>query len=213
MSPELFHYIEDKNPEIHPALQALRERTSKMPYSQMQISHEQGAFMRFMAGAIGARHVLEIGCFTGYSAICVASALPAEGKLITLDIDPENTKVAREFFTKTGLDDRIELKIGDAHKTLDDLLENEGASYFDMAFIDADKTGMPSYLEKCLDLVRVGGIIVCDNVIWSGTVVDPHDQSKDTVAIRRFNELVERDHRFERCFVNIADGLSLLRRL
>ena len=213
MSPELFQYVQDKNPTIHPELKNLRTTTASMPMAQMQISHEQGAFLRFLAGTIGARHILEFGCFTGYSAICMASALPHNGKLVTLDIDPENTKIAQEYFKKTGLDDRIDLRIGDARKSIHNLLQNEGPAYFDMAFIDADKTGMPYYYEKCLDLVRVGGLIVCDNVIWSGAVVKPENQSSDTLAIRRFNEMVAADARVESCFVNIADGLFILRRL
>ena len=111
------------------------------------------------------------------------------------------------------MSDRIELRIGKASDTLSKMLSNEGAAYFDMAFIDADKPGMPEYLEHCLNLVRVGGLIVCDNVLWSGSVVDPSNQKTDTVAIRKFNQMVREDARVEKCFVNIADGLFILRRL
>ena len=213
LTQEIFDYCQNQNPVIHNELAELRSVTARHPYSQMQISHEQGAFLRFLAGAIQAKHILEIGCFTGYSAICMASALPAKGKLITLDVDPEATSIAKEYFQKTGMASRIELRIGKATDSLKKMLNCEGAAFFDMAFIDADKSGMPEYLEHCLNLVRVGGLIICDNVLWSGSVTDPGNQKKDTVAIRQFNEMVKNDARVEKCFVNIADGLYILRRL
>lgn len=213
LSEKIFGYITQQNPAIHPALEDLRAKTARLAESQMQISHDQGALLRFLAGVINARRILEVGCFTGYSAICLASALPEDGKLITLDIDPVNTGLAEEYFQKTGLADKIELRLGDAGASLKKLLASEGASYFDLAFLDADKVGMYDYYETCLNLVRRGGLIICDNVLWSGRVASDVDLSSDTVALREFNRKIKNDARVDKTFINVADGLYLLRKL
>lgn len=211
MTSALYNYVIDHTDLPHPILEDLEIETARHPMARMQISRDQGMFMHLLVKMLGAKKCLEIGCFTGYSAICMASALPADGRLITLDIDVNATAIAARYFKHAGLDDRIELILGNAKTTLQTFAKTN-AGQFDLVFIDADKEAMPIYFERALEILRPGGIVLADNVMWSGRVVDHNDQSDHTIAIRKFNDLVMNDTRVERVFLHISDGLFLLRK-
>ena len=212
LNPELYNYILSHAPAISPVLDALKEETASLPASAMQISPDQGAFLNFLAKMITARRILEIGCFTGYSAICMAAALPSDGRLISLDLDKDTGAIARRYFRAAELDDKIELRLGPASESLVKLNQEFGEGSFDLTFIDADKENMTHYYEQALEMTRPGGIIVADNVLWSGSVVDISDQSTSTVAIRKFNEHIKGDSRVDRIMLHVADGLYLIRK-
>jgi caffeoyl-CoA O-methyltransferase len=178
----------------------------------MQISPEQGQFMALLAELIGARRAIEVGTFTGYSALCVAQALPADGKLIACDISEEFTSVARRYWAKSGIADRIELRLAPALDTLKSLLAGGGAGSFDFAFIDADKTQYDAYYEAILKLLRPGGLATIDNVLWSGAVADGRKRDADTVALRALNEKLKTDKRITLSMLPIGDGLTLARK-
>lgn len=212
LTPELYTYLLEVSLRESDLLQELRERTRRMPEARMQIAPEQGQFMTLLARLLGARQALEIGVFTGYSALCVASALPADGRLIACDISAEYTRIAREFWARAGVADRIDLRLAPASETLATLLAEGAAGSFDLAFIDADKTGYADYYEQCLALLRPGGLIVVDNVLWNGRVLDTATADADTRAIRAFNRRIHKDARVDLSLVPIGDGLSLLRK-
>ena len=212
LTPELYTYLLDVSLRESDLLQELRERTRRMPEASMQIAPEQGQFMTLLARLLGARQALEIGVFTGYSALCVASALPADGRLIACDISPEYTRIAREYWARAGVADRIDLRLAPASETLATLLAEGAAGSFDLAFIDADKTGYAGYYEQCLALLRPGGLIVVDNVLWNGRVLDAATADEDTRAIRAFNRRIHKDVRVDLSLVPIGDGLTLLRK-
>ncbi|UCC57059.1 MAG: class I SAM-dependent methyltransferase [Gammaproteobacteria bacterium] len=191
-------------------LERLREETARDPMSRMQSAPEQGQFMALLVRLIGARKCLEIGVFTGYSAIWVAQALPADGRLIACDTSEKWTAIARRYWEEAGIADRIRLHLGPAMETLDDLLDTGEAGRFDFAFIDADKGNYLNYYERTLQLLRPGGLIVIDNTLWSGDVADPEKQDDDTVAIRILNEFIHRDDRVEMSLLPVADGLTLV---
>jgi O-methyltransferase len=193
-----------------PVLARLRAVTATMPHANMQISPEQGQFMQLLARLTGARRCIEIGTFTGYSSLAVALVLPPDGRLVACDVSAEWTAVARQFWREAGVADRIDLRLQPALDTLDDLLRSR-AEPFDLAFIDADKTGYRAYYERLLGLMRPGGLIAVDNTLWNGRVADAADTSADTVALRAFNEHVHRDERVDLSLVPIGDGLTLLR--
>jgi predicted O-methyltransferase YrrM len=193
--------------------QRLRAETSVLPKAGMQIGADQGAFMALLVRLIGARRALEIGTFTGYSAMAVAAALPPGGRLITCDVSEEWTAIARRYWREAGLSDTIELRLGDARGTLAALRIEAGDSSFDFAFIDADKPGYDGYYEACLHLVRPGGLILIDNVLWSGKVADPEILDPDTVALRALNAKIREDSRVEACLVAIGDGVMVARKL
>ena len=178
----------------------------------MQIAPEQGQFMALLIELIGARKTLELGTFTGYSAAAVALALPNDGKVITCDIDETTAKVAQQFWEQAGVAHKIDLRLGPAVQTLDELLTQRQADTFDFAFIDADKENYAVYYEKCLQLVRKGGLIAIDNTLWSGAVADNQNQEKTTLAIRALNEMIYHDQRVSLSLVPIADGLTLARK-
>jgi predicted O-methyltransferase YrrM len=190
----------------------LREETAKLPLGMMQIGPDQGQFMGLLVELIGARRVLEIGTFTGYSALCVAEAMGPQGRMICCDISEEFTAIARRYWREAGIADRIDLRLGPATETLDKLLATGEAGKFDFAFIDADKTSYDAYYERSLKLVRAGGLIAIDNVLWGGEVANPADQSEDTVAIRRLNDKLAKDDRITLAMVSIGDGLTLARK-
>ena len=194
-----------------PVLQRLRTATAAMPNSIMQISPEQGQFMQLLVRLIGARRCIEIGTFTGYSALAVALALPADGRIVACDVSEEWTSVARRFWRDAGVDSKIELRLQPALLTLEEL-ERTSAGPFDFAFIDADKSSYLAYYEKVLGLLRPGGLIAVDNTLWSGRVADSQDQSADTSALRTFNERVHRDERVDISLLPLGDGLTLLRK-
>ena len=182
----------------------LREATRKIPFGTMQIGPDQAAMMQVLVRAIGAKRCLEIGTFTGYSALAVALALPPGGKIVCCDVSEEWTSIARKYWKAAGVERKIDLRLAPA---LDTLKKLKGT--FDFAFIDADKANYQAYFERCLKLVRRGGLIAIDNTLWHGSVVDPRDRSVDTRAIRAFNRRLKRDRRVEIALVPIGDGLTL----
>ena len=191
-------------------LQELIEETRKLgPISMMQIAPEQGAFMTLLARAIGARRAIEVGTFTGYSAISIARGLPDDGRLLCCDVSGEWSAVARRFFEKAGLAHKIELRLAPGIETLRALPATQDV---DLAFIDADKPSYPLYYEEILKRLRPGGLLLADNVLWLGRVVDPSADDEQTQAIRRFNDLVARDERVDRVMLPIADGLTIARK-
>ncbi len=212
MTPALYEYVLANCPLPHPILSKVEAETRHHPYARMQISRDQGAFMHFLAKTMNAQRIIEIGCFTGYSAICMASALSTDGKLYTLDLSQEHLAQAGSYFTEAGLRDRIVSMHGPALQSLETLNTQFGAGTFDMAFIDADKTNMPNYFEKCLQLLRPGGVIVADNVLWSGRVLGSAEDDADTQAIQTFNLKVANDERVDRVLLHISDGLYLARK-
>lgn len=194
-----------------PVLERLRAATAALPNSVMQISPEQGQFMQLLVRLIGARRCIEIGTYTGYSALAVALALPADGQLVACDVSEEWTSVARRFWREAGVDSKIELRLQPALSTLEEL-ERKSAGPFDFAFIDADKTSYYAYYEKVLGLLRPGGLIAVDNTLWSGRVANPEDEDADTKALRAFNERVHRDERVDLSLLPLGDGLTLIRK-
>ncbi|MFE6691539.1 O-methyltransferase [Streptomyces sp. NPDC057743] len=190
-------------------LRDLRKKTSELPLALMQISPEQGQFLALLVKAIGARRALEIGVFTGYSLLSTAMALPAGGRVVGLDISEEWTSIAREFAGRAGVAEKIELRVGDARQSLAALMrENGSAGSFDFVFIDADKENYAAYYEAALELLRPGGLIVVDNVLWHGAVLDEAQQDSETTALRAFNAKVRDDKRVVLSVVPFADGLT-----
>lgn len=212
MTDAIYDYVLKHAPMAHPILSEVVAETATRTDRNMQIAQDQGALLKLLCQLIHARTVVEIGCFTGYSAICLASGMPDFGKLYTLDINPDTAAIAQKYFQKAGFGKNIELRLGNASEQLDRLLSEIGPASVDLAFIDADKVGMPIYFEKCLNLVRTNGLILVDNTIWSGKVVDITDQTADTVAIRKFCDAVCGDKRVDRLMLHISDGIYLLRK-
>jgi len=190
-------------------LTQLRQETAQMPRSIMQISPEQGQFMALLIKLIGAKKTLEVGVFTGYSSLVVALALPTDGKIVACDVSEEYTSVARRYWQQAGVADKIDLHIAPALETLDNLLTAGEAETFDFAFIDADKSNYDNYYEQCLELIRPGGLIAIDNVLWSGKVADTEIQDNQTNKIRALNRKLHQDSRITLSLVPIADGLTL----
>ena len=191
-------------------LKQLRAETAAIEFSEMQIAPEQGQFMALLVKLIAARRALEIGTFTGYSSISIASALPQGGELVCCDDSDEWTLVAKKYWQQAGLEDRIDFRLGDAGKTLQALVDEGQAGTFDFIFIDADKQNYPLYYELSLNLLRAGGLMAVDNTLWSGDVADPENMEPGTRAIRRFNEILKQDERVEISLVPIGDGLTLV---
>lgn len=187
----------------------LRQETASHPRSTMQISPEQGQFMRLLVQLIGAKKTLEVGVFTGYSSLSVALALPDDGKIIAADVSEEFTAIARRYWQEAGVADKIDLRLAPGLETLDRLLATGQAETFDFAFIDADKENYDGYYERSLQLLRPGGLIAIDNVLWSGQVADPENQDESTQSIRALNEKLHHDERVTLSLVPIADGLTL----
>jgi predicted O-methyltransferase YrrM len=211
LDDSLYAYLLANSLREPPVLERLRTATAALPNSIMQISPEQGQFMQLLVRLIGARRCIEIGTFTGYSALAVALALPADGRIVACDVSAEWTDMARRFWREAGVDSKIELRLQPALLTLEELA-HESAEPFDFAFIDADKTSYLAYYETLLGLLRPGGLIAVDNTLWSGHVADPNDQSADTSALRAFNERVHRDERVDLSLLPLSDGLTLLRK-
>lgn len=212
MTDALYNYLLQVSLREPPVLRRLREFTSSRPHSGMQISPEQGQFMALLVELIGAKRCIEVGTFTGYSATAVALALPPRGKLICCDVSEEYTNVARKFWRQAGVENKIQLRLAPAKQTLDDLLRKGQAGKFDFAFIDADKENYGAYYERALKLLRRGGLVAIDNVLWGGSVLDATDQSIDTKAIRAFNKKLKGDKRVSLSLVPIGDGLTLARK-
>jgi predicted O-methyltransferase YrrM len=195
-----------------PILAKLREETAAHPRSMMQIAPEQGAFIGLVAEMLGARRCLEIGTFTGYSSVALALTLPDDGKLICCDVSDEYTAVARRYWEEAGVADHVELRLGPAVETLDAMLEAGEAGTFDLAFIDADKPGYVDYYERCIELLRHGGVVLLDNVLRSGAVARPEVDDEDVRGIRAVNERIAGDHRVTHVLLAIADGMTLARK-
>ena len=205
-------YLESDIARETPVQARLREETSRLPMAGMQIGADQGAFLAMLVRLLGAKRAIEIGTFTGYSALAVASALPTHGKLICCDVSDEWTRIGRQYWQEAGVADRIELKLAPATQTLAALIRDGGAGTFDFAFIDADKPNYDTYYESCLVLVRAGGLIAIDNVLWSGKVADPDAHDESTDALRALNAKIRDDVRVDACLLTVGDGIMLARK-
>lgn len=210
LTPQIQSYVVDHSTPIDDVQRALIAETEALGFvSIMQISPEQGVFLEQLARALGARRILEVGTFTGYSALCFARALPADGRLLCCDVSEEWTSIGRRHWEKAGLADRIELRLAPAAETLAALPADP---VWDLAFIDADKGGYRTYYEEILKRLRPNGVILVDNVLWMGTVADPSMDGDDVAAIREFNDFVASDPRVEVAMLTIGDGLSMIRK-
>jgi len=207
----LADYLDNINRAETPAQLKLRDDTGRMSNAGMQIGANQGSFMAFLVGLIGARNCLEIGTFTGYSALAVAQALPEGGRLICCDVSKDYTDIARKAWVEAGVADRIDLRLGPAADTLDRMIADGEAGRFDFAFIDADKENYDRYYEQCLILLRKGGLIAVDNMLWDGAVADPADKKETTVAIRALNTKLRDDPRVDFCLIPVGDGIAMAR--
>lgn len=208
----LYEYLLSVSLREPDVLCRLREETAKMPQHNMQISPEQGQFMALLVELTGARKCLEVGTFTGYSTLSLALALPEDGQIVACDISEEFTSRAKPYWQKAGVAGKIDLRLGPALETLDALIADGESGAFDFAFIDADKVNYQGYFQRALDLIRRGGLILVDNVLWSGAVVDPARDDEDTEAIRAFNQACAGDPRISLSLVPIGDGLTLARK-
>ncbi len=206
---QLYTYLLNHTVQESDILKQLRQETAQHPQARMQISPEQGQFMALLVRLMGAQKTLEIGVFTGYSSLCVALALPISGQVIACDISDDFTQVARRYWKAAKVDPKIQLRLGPALKTLEQLLSEGQAETFDFAFIDADKANYMEYYEQSLKLLRPGGLIAIDNVLWSGRVADPEVTDHRTTAIRQLNDHVHQDLRVTSSLVPIGDGLLL----
>jgi caffeoyl-CoA O-methyltransferase len=211
LDDRLYDYLVQFGTRESELLKDLRNETAKLPAAGMQIGPEQGAFMGLLVELIGAKRALEVGTFTGYSSLCIAGAMPADGKLICCDVSEEYTKVARDYWRRAGLESKIELRLGPAVATLDALIA-ANVEPFDFVFIDADKTNYSNYYDRAIQLVRPGGLIAIDNVLWGGDVADPKENDEDTQAIRAVNQMVRNDDRVTLALAPIGDGLTLARK-
>ena len=207
----VYDYLLNHSLREHPAQVALREATRNHPHATMQISPEQGQFMALLIRLIGARRAIEVGVFTGYSALSVALALPDDGKLLACDISDEYARVGVPHWKAAGVAHKIDLQLAPALTTLDARIRGGEQALYDFAFIDADKTSYDSYYERCLTLLRVGGLIAIDNTLWSGKVALPVDDA-DTKALQALNDKLHRDERVDISMLPIGDGLTLVRK-
>ena len=212
MTDDLYGYLLETSLRETPLQQRLRDETARHPRGTMQISPEQGQFMQLLVKLMGARRCLEVGVFTGYSSLAVALGLPADGHILACDVSEEFTSVARRYWQEAGVAGKIELKLAPATETLDARLKAGEAGSYDLAFIDADKVNYANYYERILKLLRPGGLVLVDNVLWSGAVIDPDDQDEDTVAIREFNKSLHQDQRVDVSMLPVGDGLTLARK-
>jgi caffeoyl-CoA O-methyltransferase len=212
MTDALYAYLLQATLRETEILAKLRAETAELPNSGMQISPEQGQFMALLIELIGARRTLEIGTFTGYSALVVALALPNDGLVVACDVSEEYTSVARRYWDAAGVAHKIDLRLAPGLVSLDALIADGQAGTFDFAFIDADKSNYIQYYERCLTLLRPGGLIAVDNVLWHGSVADSSDERPDTLAIRALNGHVRADARVTTSLVPIGDGLLLARK-
>jgi caffeoyl-CoA O-methyltransferase len=206
----LYEYLLAHSLREHPAQVALREATKPLPHGGMQIGPEQGQFMAMLVRLIGARRAIEIGVFTGYSALTVALALPEDGRLLACDVSDEYTRIGRPYWQAAGVMHKIDLQLAPARQTLDAKLAAGEAGQYDFAFIDADKTAYDDYYERCLELIRPGGLIAIDNVLWSGSVARPA-KTADTAALQALNDKLHYDERIDLSLLPIGDGLTLAR--
>jgi caffeoyl-CoA O-methyltransferase len=212
LTDSLYEYLLSVSLREPDLLRRLREETAALPNARMQIAPEQGQFMALMVQLTGARHCLEVGVFTGYSSLAVALALPDGGRIVACDVSEEWTTVARRYWSAAGVAHKIDLRLAPALETLEGLLAAGEAGSYDFAFLDADKENYLRYYELALELVRPGGLIVADNTLWSGRVIDLSNDEAATVALRRFNETLHTDDRIDLSLVPVGDGLTLARK-
>lgn len=213
LSDEMREYMLNMSVRESDILRELREETAPLALAVMQVSPEQGQFMQMLIKLTGARRCIEIGVFTGYSSTCIALALPQDGELIACDTSEEWTAMARHYWQRAGVAEKIQLRLAPARDTLDALLEDKQRNSFDFVFIDADKVSYIDYYERCLSLLKPGGLMAIDNVFWDGAVIDKQIQDADTQAIRQFNQHVCADTRVEISMLPIGDGLTLARKI
>jgi predicted O-methyltransferase YrrM len=206
---QIYDYLTAVSVREPPILRRLRDETAPLPRASMQITADQGQFMALIVRLMGARRTLEVGVFTGYSSLAVALALPAGSQIVACDISEEFTSIARRYWKEAGVDSMIDLRLAPAIDTLNQLLAEGQAGTFDFAFIDADKSGYDSYYERALELLRPGGLIMIDNVLWSGRVADPADNDADTVALRALNQKLHTDSRIALSLLPLGDGVTL----
>lgn len=206
---EISDYLLSVSLREPPILRRLREETARHPQQRFQVAPEQGQFMAMLIQMLGARRCIEVGVFTGYSSLAVALALPPDGQIIACDINEEFTLVARRYWKEAGVDHMIDLRIRPAMETLTELLSQGQRGRFDFAFIDADKTSYEGYYECALELLRPGGLILVDNVLWSGRVLDLSDQTPDTQAVRAFNKKLLTDSRVSLSMIPLGDGITM----
>ena len=209
MSDTLNAYMQSISLREPDVLTRLRTETSGLSMSMMQIAPEQGQFMQLLVKALGIRRAIEVGVFTGYSSLCVALAMPDDGRIVACDVNKKWTDIARRYWKEAGVDNKIELRLAPALETLDNLIGEQLQNKFDFAFIDADKAGYKDYYERILVLIRPGGLIAIDNTLWSGSVADESNQTEDTRAIRDLNRHLHADERVDISLLPIGDGLTL----
>jgi predicted O-methyltransferase YrrM len=212
LDDSLYHYLLDVSLRETPLLKRLRDETQALPMARWQVAPEQGQFLALLVKLTGARRLLEIGTFTGYSALCMAAALPDDGSLICCDMPGDYNATARRYWQEAGLAGRIDLRLAPALQTLDELEWQGQDGRFDLVFIDADKANYPIYLEHALRLLRVGGLAVFDNTLWSGRVLEENPQSADTRAIQALNRALKDDSRVDLSLLPLGDGLTLCRK-
>ncbi len=212
MTESVYQYLCEHQTPLHPVLPELISITRQRPDAGMQIAVDQGVFMNQLVRLIGARRILEVGCFTGYSTICMGLGLPEGGEIISCDINPETASIARQYLKAAGLEKKSQIIIGPAVDTMQRLLSHRGKNNFDLIFIDADKENYGSYYEIGLELLRPNGVILADNVLWSGRIIDPADTTAPTEALRKFNAVVRKDSRVEASLLSLADGLYMIRK-
>jgi caffeoyl-CoA O-methyltransferase len=211
LDDRIYEYLVAHSVREHPVLAELREATRSVPHAGMQIGPDQGQFMALLVKLIGARRTLEVGVFTGYSSLAVALALPDDGHMLACDISDEYTQVARKHWQRAGVQHKITLVLAPAVQTLDARIAAGETGAYDFAFIDADKTGYDGYYERCLKLLRPGGLIAVDNVLWSGSVAKPAKDA-DTKALQAFNTKLHGDERIDLAMLSVGDGLTLARK-
>jgi caffeoyl-CoA O-methyltransferase len=209
LDPSTYRYMLDVSLREPDLMQRLRDETATLNCANMQISPEQGQFMALLVALMGARRVIELGVFTGYSALAVALALPSDGRMVACDVNADWTARGRRYWREAGIEEKIDLRLAPALQTLDDLLAKGQAGSYDFAFVDADKGNYIEYYERLMQLLRPGGLIAVDNVLWDGAVADPGNTDTDTEAIRAFNEHLRTDTRISLSLVPIGDGLTL----
>lgn len=212
LDENLYQYLLEHSLKEHLLLAELRAETARMSEANMQIAPEQGQFMAMLARMLGARRYLEVGTFTGYSALAVTMAMPEQSRTVCLDVSQEWTDIAQRYWIRAGLADRIDLHLRPAAETLQQLVNEGWSGDFDLAFIDADKSGYIEYYEHCLRLVRPGGVVLIDNTLWDGDVANPDNQQPDTQAIRAFNQHLFKDDRVDLSMIPLGDGLTLARK-
>jgi len=212
ISDDLAAYVVEVGTREPDVLARLREETAAIPQHNMQIAPEQGAFLALLVELIGARRCIEVGTFTGYSSTAVALALPQDGQIICCDVSEEWTSLARKYWAEAGVTGKVDLHIAPAAETLDQLLAGGQESTYDFAFVDADKAGYDAYYERLLRLVRPGGLIVFDNMLWGGDVLDTDPSDEDTKALQALNAKLAHDERITLCLLPVADGVTLARR-